>query len=57
LAAHDPRPSIEERYGTHEKYVALVKAAAAKAVAGRLLFQEDADKLIAQAAANDDAWR
>jgi hypothetical protein len=53
LAANDPRPSLEERYGTHDKYVALVKAAAAKAVADRFLFQEDADKLMAQAAASD----
>jgi hypothetical protein len=30
-----------------------VKAAAAKAVADRFLFQEDADKLVAQAAASD----
>lgn len=52
-AANDPRLSLEERYGTHDKYVALVKAAAAKAVAERLLFQEDADKLVAQAAASD----
>jgi hypothetical protein len=55
MAANDPRLSIEERYGTHEKYVALVKAAAAKAVAARLLFQEDSDKLVAQAAASDVA--
>jgi Alpha/beta hydrolase domain len=53
MAANDPRPSIEERYGTHEKYVALVKAAAAKAVADRFLFQDDADKIIAQAEAGD----
>jgi hypothetical protein len=53
LAANDPRPSLEERYSTHDKYVALVKAAAAKAVADRFLFQEDADKLVAQAAASD----
>jgi hypothetical protein len=53
FAANDPRPSLEERYGTHDKYVALVKAAAAKAVADRFLFQEDADKLVAQAAASD----
>ncbi len=53
LAAGDPRLSLEERYGTHDKYVALVKAAAAKAVADRFLFQEDADKLVAQAAASD----
>ncbi len=54
-AKHDPRPSIEERYGTHEHYVELVKAAAAKAVADRFLLQDDADKLIAQAEASDVA--
>jgi hypothetical protein len=53
MAANDPRLSIEERYGTHDKYVSLVKAAAAKAVAARLLFQDDADKIVAQAEASD----
>jgi len=53
MAANDPRLSIEERYGTHDKYVALVKAAAGKAVAARLLFQDDADKIVAQAEASD----
>lgn len=28
IAAGDPRPSLEERYGTHNGYVAAVKAAA-----------------------------
>ena len=32
LAAGDPRPSLEERYGTHEKYVATVRTAAAHLV-------------------------
>jgi hypothetical protein len=53
LATGDPRPSIEERYGTHEKYVALVRAAATKAVADRFLLQADADRLIQQAEASD----
>ena len=52
LAAGDPRPSLEERYGTHEKYVAQVRAAAEKLVRGRYLLQEDADRLIAQAEAS-----
>jgi hypothetical protein len=52
IAANDPRLSIEERYGTHDKYVALVKVATAQAVAARFLVQEDADKLVAQAAAS-----
>jgi hypothetical protein len=53
LASGDPRLSLEERYGTHEKYVELVKAAAARAVAERFLVQEDADRLVAQASASD----
>ncbi|HYL35247.1 MAG TPA: alpha/beta hydrolase domain-containing protein [Bryobacteraceae bacterium] len=49
LAAGDPRPSLEERYGTHEKYVTLVRAAAARLVKDRYLLQADADRLIAEA--------
>src|SRR5580658_3217246 len=52
LASGDPRPSLEERYGTHEKYVALVRAAAERMVRGRYLMQDDADRLIAQAEAS-----
>jgi len=52
LAAGDPRPSLEERYGTHEKYVALVRAAAERLVRGRYLLQDDADRLIIQADAS-----
>ena len=38
LVAKDPRLSLEERYGTHEGYVAAVRAAADKAAcAGYLL--------------------
>jgi len=48
-ASADPRLSLEERYGTHEKYVAAVRAAAAKMVRERFLLQEDADRLIAEA--------
>ncbi len=48
----DPRPSLEERYGTHDAYVAAVRAAAAKAVRERFLLQEDADRLIGQASAS-----
>ena len=53
IAKSDPRPSLEERYGTHEGYVKAVKAAADKAVAERFLMKEDAEKLIAQAAGSD----
>ena len=49
LAAGDPRLSLEERYGTHDAYVARVKAAAARAVAERFLLQDDADRLVGQA--------
>jgi hypothetical protein len=49
LAAGDPRLSLEERYGTHENYVARVKAAAARLVDERFMLQEDATRLIAQA--------
>jgi hypothetical protein len=52
LASGDPRPSLEERYGTHEKYVAQVRAAAERMVRGRYLLQDDADRLIAQAEAS-----
>lgn len=49
LASGDPRLSLEERYGTHANYVAKVKAAASRLVADRLMLQDDADRLIAQA--------
>jgi hypothetical protein len=51
LASNDPRPSLEERYGTQEGYVCRVKAAAAQAVRDRFLLAADADTLIAQATA------
>lgn len=53
LAAGDPRPSIEERYGTHEAYVAQVRVAAARLVRDRYLLQGDADRLIAAAEASN----
>ena len=52
LATGDPRASLEERYGTHENYVAQVRAAAERLVRGRYLLQDDADRLIAQAEAS-----
>ena len=52
LSSGDPRLSLEERYGTHEKYVALVRAAADKLVRDRFLLRDDADRLIAQAEAS-----
>jgi hypothetical protein len=53
LAAADPRPSLEERYGSHAAYVASVKAAADKAVAERFLLPEDRDRLVAEASGSD----
>jgi hypothetical protein len=52
-AAGDPRPSVEERYGSQEGYNCAVRAAAGSEVRKRLLLQEDADFLIAQAAASN----
>ncbi len=49
MAAGDPRPSLEERYGTHDQYVATVRSAAARLVRDRFLLPEDADRLIAEA--------
>src|SRR5439155_1430811 len=42
----DPRRSLEERYGTHEGYVAAVGKAAVRAVADGFLLPEDAYALI-----------
>ena len=53
LSSGDPRPSLEERYGTHEKYVALVRSAATHLVKDRFLLQADADRLIAEADASN----
>ena len=49
MASSDPRPSLEERYSTHDGYVAAVKTAAAKTVKEGFLLQSDADRLIAEA--------
>ena len=48
-ARNDPRPSLEERYGTHAAYVRKVEEAAQKLVTERLLLKEDAERLIARA--------
>lgn len=50
MASGDPRRSVEERYGSQEGYVCAVRLAARNEMAKRLLLQEDADRLIAQAA-------
>ena len=45
-ANQDPRLSLEERYGTHEGYVAAVRKAAARAEAAGFLLPNDAVNLI-----------
>ena len=47
------RRSVEERYGSQEGYVCAVRIAAAKEEKKGLLLAEDADRLIAQAAASN----
>jgi hypothetical protein len=42
----DPRPSLEERYGTQEGYVCTVKRAAGGLVRDRFLLPDDAQRLI-----------
>jgi hypothetical protein len=53
LAAGDPRLSLEERYGSHDGYVTVVRSATARLVRDRFLLQEDADRLIAEATASN----
>jgi hypothetical protein len=49
-AAGDPRPSLEERYGTQDGYACAVRRAADSLVRDRFLLPEDAERLIADAA-------
>lgn len=53
LAVGDPRPSLEERYGSHAGYVAAVRAGAERLVNQRLLLPADAERLISEAEASD----
>jgi alpha/beta hydrolase family protein len=53
IAQGDPRPSLEERYHSHDEYVKIVSAAAATLVRERYLLQQDADAMIKQAEASD----
>ncbi|HVE50840.1 MAG TPA: alpha/beta hydrolase domain-containing protein [Casimicrobiaceae bacterium] len=48
-AKGDPRLSLEERYGTHENYVAAVRTNAAELARQRLLLPSDAGDYIARA--------
>jgi len=49
LAAGDPRPSLEERYGDHDGYVRAVTKAAGQLVHEGFLLQEDAEAMTSQA--------
>jgi hypothetical protein len=51
-AAGDPRPSLEERYGTHDGYVERVRAATVRAKAAGFLLEEDSTALIEAAKAS-----
>jgi hypothetical protein len=53
LAAGDPRPSLEELYGSHDGYVRAIAIAARTLRSERLLLPEDADRIIAEAEASD----
>ena len=48
-ASGDPRPSLEERYTSHEGYVEAVRKAAARAMEGGFLLREDAERLVREA--------
>jgi hypothetical protein len=47
----DPRPSLEERYGDRDRYLALVRADAEAMVASRHLLAEDVDAVVERAGA------
>lgn len=53
VANGDERPSLEERYGSHATYVERVRRTARRLVGERLLLQEDADRIVADAAKSD----
>jgi hypothetical protein len=53
MSAGDPRPSLEERYGTHAGYVCVVTVAANRSVAAGFLLVSDAQNLILQATASN----
>ena len=52
-ARKDPRPSLEERYGSHAAYVKKIEAAGNQLVAARLLLKEDAERLVERANSAD----
>jgi hypothetical protein len=48
-AKGDPRPSLEERYASHDDYVNKVQVVCERLVGERLMLQEDADLFVARA--------
>ena len=48
LASGDPRPSIEERYGSREEYVERVRACAESLIESGYVLAEDVEVLVAQ---------
>jgi hypothetical protein len=48
-SAGDSRLSLEERYGTQQEYLTVVRAAIDKAIASRFLLRPDADRLMREA--------
>ncbi|MFM2209964.1 MAG: hypothetical protein RIQ96_1607, partial [Pseudomonadota bacterium] len=48
-AARDPRPSLEERYGSHEGWLAALQRSIDRAQAAGFLLPEDGARLMNQA--------
>jgi hypothetical protein len=48
-SSHDPRPSLQERYGTRTQYLQQLDAAIARMVSQRLVLPEDAPRIRARA--------
>ena len=49
LEKGDPRPSLEERYGSRARYVKLVALASQRLMEERLILEEDADRFVERA--------
>ena len=56
LHSGDPRSSLEERYGTHERYVAAVQVAAEELVRERLMLPQDVAGAVAYLCSEDGAY-
>jgi hypothetical protein len=55
ISRGDPRPSIEERYGTHAQYVKRYEDAVQRLVQERLLLPEDGRRYVAKARSDEFA--